>query len=177
MSEIFIQILLSAATAIIGFLIGRANNALNLKREAQKERFEKLYSPFVKLYDTTHMAAAYNFTDFSEDIQKQYADLLVENMVYAAEFTRQYIVQFMMLYGMVNRENAVKDKEKNSQDENVFLNKTFNTICSLINGEFEYLKNKLYYDMTDRIRNKWVKKQYRKYAGKAAHKNALENNL
>lgn len=67
MGDTVAQILIASATAIIGFVIGLINNKINLKQETKKERVNNFYIPFVKLYDSTHMAAAYNFLDFSED--------------------------------------------------------------------------------------------------------------
>lgn len=68
MGEIATQILIATGTAVVGFIIGLVNNKINLKREVQKERLDKLYIPFVKLYDSTHMAGAYCFLTF----QKKY---------------------------------------------------------------------------------------------------------
>lgn len=171
MEDIHIQVFLSLFTAIVGFLIGRADNKLNLKREIQKERFERLYIPFTQLYDRTHMAAAYNFEDFSEDIQKEYVDMLVSNMVYASEFTRNYIVQFMMVYHdtYVMHNFDVENLES--------INKTFNTVCELIYEEFNYLRNCLYYSYGEKIKNFRIKRKYRRYAKKEEVKKALMNNL
>lgn len=171
MEQIIVQILISLVTAIFGFLIGLANNKLNLRREIQKERFESLYLPFTQLYDKTHMAAAYNFEDFTEEVQKEYAEILINNMTYATKFTRNYIIQFMMLY------NDVFIKASIDKDNIECLNKTFNTICELIYGEFDYLENKLYYSLDERIRNYVIKRKYRKIAKKDSVKNVFMNNL
>lgn len=157
MNEILLQILISLATAIFGFIVGCANNKLNLRREIQKERFENLYMPFVKLYDTTHMARAYNFSDFSKKIKKQYIELLVNNMAYATPIIREYIIQLMMIYNErhIQKECAKEDIE--------YLNKTFNSICTLMFTEYSYYGNKLYYNWFDIIRNYCTKKKFIKY--------------
>lgn len=171
MKQLFIQIFLGLLTSIIGFLVGRANNKLNLKREVQKERFENLYIPFVRLYDKTHMAAAYNFEHFEEAIQKEYMEILVNNMVYANEFTREYIIQFMMLYNMIYIQNEVDEEEIEN------LNKTFNSICHLIYEEYLYIQNKLYYSFVEKMRNRSIKRKYRRYAKDESVQNAFMNNL
>lgn len=171
MKQLLIQIFLGLLTSIIGFLVGRANNKLNLKREVQKERFENFYIPFVRLYDKTHMAAAYNFEHFEEAVQKEYIEILVNNMVYATRFTREYIIQFMMLYNGIYMQNRVDEEEMEC------LNKTFNSVCHLIYEEYSYLQNKLYYGIGEKLRNRSIKRKYRRYAKDESVKNALMNNL
>ena len=171
MEQIIIQILFSLVTAIFGFLIGLVNNKLNIRREIQKERLENLYIPFTKLYNITHMAAAYNFEDFAEEVQEEYAKLLVNNMTYASKFTRNYITQFMMLY------NEVYLLKNNDKDNIECLNKTFNTVCELVYEEFEYIENRLYYSFGDRIRNFIIERSYRKKANEDSVKNVFMNNL
>lgn len=171
MGDVVVQILIASATAIIGFAIGLINNKINLKQETKKERLTNFYIPFVKLYDSTHMAGAYNFLDFSEDIQKQYVQLLVENKVYAPEITRAYITQFMMIYHGIFR------GEKLDSEKHECLNKTFNTISELIYDEYVYLSNQFYYDAFDRIRNWRIKRKFKKYAENESAKNVFMNNL
>lgn len=171
MGEIIVQILIASATAAIGFAVGLINNKINLKQETKIERLTNFYIPFVKLYDSTHMAAAYNFLDFSEDIQKQYVQLLVENKVYAPVVTREYITQFMMIYHGIFRGGKL------DCDEQECINKTFNTISELIYDEYIYLSNQFYYDIFDRIRNWRIKREFKKYAENDSVKDVFMNNL
>lgn len=171
MEDVVAQILIASATAAIGFGVGLINNKINLKQETKKERLTNFYIPFVKLYDSTHMAAAYNFLDFSEDIQKQYVQLLVEKKVYAPVVTREYITQFMMIYHGIYRGG-----ELDSEDQEC-LNKTFNTISELIYDEYIYLSNQFYYDVFDRIRNWRIKRKIKNYAEKDSVQDVYMNNL
>ncbi len=165
------QIVMSVVTTVIAFVIGRIDNKINIIRETKKERLEKLYIPFIKLYDSTHMACAYNFTNFTQSIQKQYIEVLINNKVYTTEFTRGYITRFMMIY------SAISKGEEKSDDNIMHLNKTFNTICQLIHDEFHDIENTLYYSWGDKIKNKQIEKRYKIMATSEVLKNSLENNL
>lgn len=171
MSQIIIPATVAVITAIISFAAGRADNKLNVRRELKRERFEKLYNPFVQLYDKTHMGAAYNFTDFSDEIKNQYVDLLVSNMVFANSITRDYIIQFMMIMSTIENDDSARE-------ENIdYLNRTFNTICELMYMEWEYLSNKLLYSWGDRLRNKRMTKRFRSLARTKMYRKAFMNNL
>lgn len=169
--EILPQIIITTVSALVGFLIGIFNNKLNIKRNIRKDKLDKLYIPFVRLYDSTHMCAAYDFYDFSGEIQKKYVELLIDNMVYTNEFTRNYIFQFVMYYNLLINNKKLED------DDIISINKNFNTISYLMFEEFHYLENKLYYGITERIRNLIVKNKYSKYLKNENTKNCLEDNL
>ncbi len=171
MEDTISKIIVALVSAVIGFMVGLVNNKINLKQETKKERLTNFYIPFVKLYDSTHMAGAYNFLDFSEDIQKQYVQLLVEQKVYAPQITREYITQFMMIYHEIFSGNEL------DREDQEYLNKTFNTISQLIYGEYNYLSNQFYYDVFDRIRNWWIKRKFKKYAENDAVEDVFMNNL
>lgn len=166
--EFITQLAIVLITAIVGFAIGRWDNKMNLRRETRKERLDNFYMPFVKLYDLTHMASAYDFLNFEPEIQRQYVEMLVSNMVYTSKFLREYIIQFMMLYHIV----FIDDEEYDGAG--MELNKTFNTICELMFEEYGYLKEKLYYSLGDKIRNINSKRRLRK---KAKKDDVLMNNL
>lgn len=94
----------------------------------------------------------------------------MENKVYAPEITRAYITQFMLIYHELFRGNELDEEDQE------YLNKTFNTISQLIYGEYNYLSNKFYYDILDRIRNGHIKRKFKKYAGNG-RLNVFMNNL
>lgn len=155
--NIFIPIIFSAVFGIMGFVIGKVNAWENGRRQFTKERFEKLYNPYVALRDKIHQGRAYNFYDLCMEDREKILTLLIENQVYAGSLLRTKIVGFIQCNVCIEEScNDISEKEFNERD------KLYNFITDLIYDEWNHLQNKLYWTRTERIVN-YIKGMYSEY--------------
>lgn len=164
MEEQAFKIILVIITALVSFTFGRMDIKLKMRATFKKDRFEKLYQPFVNLYNRTHLACAMEYTDLSFEVQEKFVDLLINNMVYADVVTREYINAFMMVLSEYKT-----DSESNKDD----LNKIFNTISSSISDEYNWILFWLYSNIFDKIHWLCKKRKFKKYINKSEVKNAF----
>jgi len=139
--------LIGVITLVAGFFFGRLSSWLADRREISKERLNSLYVPFEILYDKTHCTAAYNFTDLSAEAQERFIVLLMDKMVYAGDYLRKNIQVLMMNY---------YDYKTSSDNDNAkkYLNQSFNTVAAVMDEEWIFLRNKLYWSRIDKHRYK-----------------------
>lgn len=164
MEEQAFKIILVIITALVSFTFGRMDIKLKMRATFKKDRFEKLYQPFVNLYNSTHLACAMEYADLSFEVQEKFIDLLINNMVYADAVTYEYINAFMMVLS-----GYKTDSESNKDD----LNKIFNSISSSISNEYNWMFFWLYGNIFDKVHWLWKKRKFKKYINKSEVKNSF----
>lgn len=115
---------------IVGAIFGIITKLLYDKRTKTEERFTKLYAPFAKLVIKETHHSAYYFSNFSEETQKNFIDLLYDNYEFTDKELRKRIYEFSCAY----HEKCMEE-----------CNTSFYKVHGYIDDEFDRLSKKLFY--------------------------------
>lgn len=126
-----IELTISIISLIIGYFSSRLLERHSEKYTRKSERFEKLYAPFVKMV-WLHTHGAFQFSDLTPDLQRQFFELLFSNYEYADSELKELLLRFKWVYDVP----AAKDIEE--------TDKCFLLIEQRISLVFDVLCKKLF---------------------------------
>lgn len=82
MQEIIFEIISILLSAILSWVIALRVAKAEIKRNYEKEKFDKFYNKFHVLRDMIHQGRAYDFIDLSKENQEKMVSLLIETNCY-----------------------------------------------------------------------------------------------
>ena len=153
--DLTFSVLISIISALIGYLFSRWGERAKTKRTIAKERFDKLYNPFVALVIKRHRLRAYDFMDLSEETREEFLVFLCENVTHADMILYDIIIEFIMVYGV-----------EMDEEECDRVNQLYQRIDRFISAEWNQMRNYLYWPWYKRgliaIKKIFVERQLRR---------------
>ena len=150
-----VSVLISILSALVGYLFSRWGERAKTKRTIAKERFDKLYNPFVALVIQKRRLRACDFMDLSEETREEILIFLCENVTHADMILYDIIMEFIMVYEVEMDEEAC-DR----------VNQLYQRIDRFISAEWNRMRNYLYWPWYKRIlmstKKVFVERQMRK---------------
>ena len=126
------MILASIISILLGYIVGRKHQLFLEKRSRLMERYQKLYTPFEKLYLKNSKGAFY-FTDLPPTVQEQFISILYDNYEYTNSKLKNLIYEFKCCY---------YGDEKDIKTANL----KFHEIACEMSDQFNEIGKKLYFD-------------------------------
>ena len=152
-----IKIIIAVASVILGFFFARFSDWLTVRRNAKKERLDRLFNPITAIYWKAHRGLPLDFSDLDKNTREEFLRILADNTVYADKYLNEIMFELFTCIGTDDLDDCLEDAARRQQ-----INQIYNSIIHYAYIEWVSLTNSMYWPFYSRvyryIRYRWFKR-------------------